>query len=60
MEDMYDYNHKGCTDIALYLMSRGCGGDQDKANLLCAACYHGNLGVVKELVEQHEVDPKSE
>ena len=49
-----------CVDVAHYLMSRGCGGDEDKAKLLCAACYHGNVGVVKELVEQHKVDPKSE
>ena len=47
----------GCVDVALYLMSRGCGGDEDKARLLGAACYRGNLGVVKELVEQHKVDP---
>ncbi len=50
----------GCVDVALYLMSRGCGGDEDKANLLCGACRRGKLGAVKELVEQHNVDPKSE
>ncbi len=33
---------------------------EDKAKLLCAACLHGNLGVLKELVEQDKVDPKSE
>ena len=50
----------GCVDIALYLMSHGCAcGDEDKAKLLCAACYHGNMGVVKDLVELHKVDPKS-
>ncbi len=54
------YDDEGCVDVALYLMSRGCGGDKDKAKLLCAACFHGKLGVVKELVEQHKVDPKSE
>ncbi len=50
----------GCMDVALYLMSRGCGGDEDKAKLLCAACLWGKLGVMKQLVEQHKVDPKSE
>ncbi len=51
----------GCVDVALYLMSRGCAcGDEDKAKLLCKACQMGKLGVVKELVEQHNVDPKSE
>ncbi len=49
-----------CVDVALYLMSRGCGGDQDKAKLLCAACRWGMLGVVKELIEQDKVDPNSE
>ncbi len=55
------YEDNGSVDVAHYLMSRGCAcGDEDKAELLCAACYHGNMGVVKELVEQHKVDPKSE
>ncbi len=50
-----------CVDVALYLMSRGCAcGDEDKAKLLCAACNRINLGVVKELVELHKVDLKSE
>ena len=50
-----------CVDVALYLISRGCAcGDKDKAKLLCAACFYGKLGVVKELIEEHEVDPKSE
>ena len=51
----------GCMDVAHYLMSRGCAcGDENKAVFLCAACCYGNMGVVKELVEQHKVDPKSE
>ena len=54
------YENEGCVDVALYLTSRGCGGDKGKANLLCTACFYGKLGVVKELVEEHEVDPKSE
>ncbi len=41
-------------------MSRGCGGDEVKANLLCRACSKGKMVVVKELVEQHKVDPKGE
>ena len=58
LDSLYD---DGCVDVALYLMSRGCAcGDEDKAKLLCGACYYGKLGVVKELVEQHKVDPKSE
>ncbi len=40
----------------------GCahGGDEDKAKLLymCGACRWGKLGVVKEVVEQHEVRPQ--
>ena len=57
LEDMYN---EDCMDVALYLMRRGCAcGDEDKAGLLCAACYLGKLGVVKELVEQYKVDPNS-
>ena len=57
-------DYGGCyedyVDVALYLMRRGCAcGDEDKAELLCAACYLGKLGVVKELVEQYKVDPNS-
>ncbi len=54
------YLYEGCMDVALYLMSLGCGGDEDNAKLLCAACRCGKLGVVEELVEQNKVDPKSE
>ena len=55
--DNYGDNYE-CVDVALYLMSRGCAcGDENKAKLLLAACLHGNLDVVKELVEQHKVDP---
>ncbi|XP_064382604.1 uncharacterized protein LOC135331395 isoform X2 [Halichondria panicea] len=57
MDHMHDYD--GCMDVALYLKSRGCGGDEDKPRFLCAACRRGRLGVVKELVEQDKVDPRS-
>ena len=58
---LMDDNDDDCMDVALYLMSRGCAcGDEVKAKLLCRACSCGKLGVVKELVEQHKVDPKSE
>ncbi len=58
LEDLYD---DGCVDVALYLMSRGCAcGDEDKAKLLCEACWWVKLDVVKELVELHKVDAKSE
>ncbi len=60
LDKLYMYDDDGCVDVALYLMSRGCGGDEDKAKFLCRACYCGKLGAVKELVEQHKVDPKSE
>ncbi len=58
LEDLHD---EGCMDVALYLMSRGCAcGDEDKAKLLCGVCWSGRLDMVKELVEHHKVDPKSE
>ena len=48
-------------DVGLYLIKHhGCGDEQDKARLLCIACLCGNLDVVKELVEQHNVDPNGE
>ena len=47
--------------VGLYLIEcHGCGDEQDKAKLLCKACKEGSLGVVKELVEQHNVDPNGE
>ena len=49
----------GC--VGLYLMKHHCCLDeQDKAKLLCKACQGWNLDVVKELVEQHNVDPNCE
>ena len=58
LERMYEY--EDCVDTAHYLISRGCGGDKEGGKLLCGACYRGNLDMVKELVEQHKVDPNSE
>ena len=47
--------------VGLYLIEcHGCGDKQDKAQLLCKACKCGNLDVVKELIEQHNVDPNGE
>ncbi len=59
-EDKDPYESENCMDVALYLMSRGCGYNSDKEKLLCAACRWGNLNLVKKLVEQHKVDPTSE
>ena len=48
------------SDIALYLMNvHGCG-DKDKGRLLTKACQSGTLKMVKELVEQHNINPKGE
>ena len=47
-------------NIALYLINHGLHDEQHKAKLLCVACKWGNLDVVKELVEQHNVDPNGE
>ena len=47
--------------VGLYLMKHhGCVDEQNKANLFCKACQRGNLDVVKELIEQHNVDPNGE
>ncbi len=53
-------NEEGRVDVALYLINRGCGWSMHEEKLLCAASRCGKLGVVKELIEQHKVDPKSE
>ena len=50
----------GCNDVALYLINHGCGDDEDKNKLLCGSCQLGRLDVVKELVEEHNCDPKGE
>ena len=48
-------------DVGLYLVKHhGYSEEQDKAKLLCKACRWGNLDVVKELVEQHNVDTNGE
>ena len=45
-------------DVADYLIrSCGCGGEIEKIELLCKACYHGKLDVVKVLVMYHKLDP---
>ena len=60
LEDMYNDDDYMYMDIALYLINHGCGADEDKDKLLCEACWRGKLDVVKELVEEHDRDPKGE
>ena len=57
LKEMYD---DYCIDVALYLINRGCGDDEDKNKLLCGSCQFGRLDVVKELVEEHNCDSKGE
>ena len=45
-------------DISVYLIAHGYGDDKERANVLAKACLWGRLDVVKELVEQHKIDPK--
>ena len=45
-------------DTALYLINCGCGSNEDKEKVLSLACQFGKLEIVKELVEQHSVNPK--
>ena len=47
-------------DIAHYLLSCGYGDYEDRVKWLYKACRWGQLEVVKELVERHNVDPKGE
>ena len=57
LEDVYDEDD---LDLCLYLINHGCDDDEGKVELLCEACYLGNLDMVKELVELHKVDPNGE
>ena len=50
----------GVLNTALYLVTHGYGEDEDKVKVLRKACYWRKLDVVKELVEQHKVDPNGE
>ena len=52
--------HSAEFNVALYLLDHDCGGDKERAKLLSKACFWGELDTVKELVEQHKVDPNSE
>ena len=61
LENIYDhFIADDSLNTALYLVTHGYGGDEDKIKVLLAACYRGKLDVVKELVEQHKVDPNGE
>ena len=52
------YTGSKCVSVAYYLMRNcGCGGEEEKNTLLCRACYHGELDVVKKLVTQLKVNP---
>ena len=45
-------------DTAVYLMNHGCDSHEDKVKILYRACQLGELTVVKELVEQHNINSK--
>ncbi len=60
LDPIYLFEHKGCMDLSLYLISCDGDGDEGKAKLLRTACSAGKLDVVKRVVEQHKVDPKNE
>ena len=57
MESAYLYGY----ELAFYLLSHGCdSNEKTQRALLFEACRRGKLNIVKVLVEQHRVDPKSE
>ena len=60
LDKALDEGYSEQCDVALYLINNGYGNEQDKAKLLCQGCSFGYLDVVKELVEQHKVDPTCE
>ena len=49
-----------CFSVALYLIDHsGCGGDDEKIELLCKACQQGKPDLVKEMIEKYKIDPNS-
>ena len=56
----YPFEDESLINLAYSLVKRGCGCEKDKGNLLCAGCYWYELDMVKDLVEQHKVDPRGE
>ena len=61
LERASKFYRSSSVDISYYLiMNCGCGGEVEKMKLLCRACYHGKLDLVKKLVVQHKVIPNCE
>ena len=47
-----------CVDVAYYLIVNcGCGSEEEKRILLCRACFHGELDIVKKLVVNQKIEP---
>ena len=47
-------------NTAVYLMKNGCDSHEDKVKIGYGACRIGRLGVIKELVEQHNINLKGD
>ena len=47
------------TDVAIHILNRGGGTDEQKVKLLLGACFRGKMDLTKELVEHYNIDPKS-
>ena len=61
LDVVLDEGSRDSGHIGLYLVKHhGCGDEQDKVKLLCKACQRRNLNVVKQLVQQHNLDPNGE
>ena len=48
----------GYSDRMFHLVNHGCGNSKFKDAAIIKACKYGRLEIVKELVEQHKVNPK--
>ena len=55
-----DFRPDGYFNFALYLVKHGFGSNEGRVKVLHEACLWDRLDVVKELVEQHKVDPNGE
>ena len=52
------YDSESYVGVAHYLVKHGYSSSKERDMLLLGACRWGKLDLVKEIIEQHKVDPK--
>lgn len=53
---------ESCAETAYYLINLGYGGNDEKTTFVRGVCrrWPGKLHIIKEMVEKHSINPKSE